>query len=208
MNKIIEVLQLLTESPIGMFSTVFSLLLIAAWLLIRFARKVTRLDLSQKHLEEGHKEILKRIDQLSADMRDGFRKVDIRFEKVDERFEKLEQKMDERFEKIEQKMDERFEKMDERFEKVDERFEKIEQKMDERFEKVDDRFESMDKKFDGKIENLSEKLDRNTEELRKDIANLRTDVRILQHDRHYTGVPVMKTKRYRPSNKRKAVASF
>ena len=190
MNKIIEVLQLLTESPIGMFSTVFSLLLIAAWLLIRFARKVTRLDLFQKHLEEGHKEILKRIDQLSADMRDGFRKVDIRFEKVDERFEKLEQKMDERFEKIEQKMDERFEKVD------------------ERFEKVDDRFESMDKKFDGKIENLSEKLDRNTEELRKDIANLRTDVRILQHDRHYTGVPVMKTKRYRPSNKRKAVASF
>ena len=183
MNKIIEVLQILTESPIGMFSTIFSLLLIAAWLLIRFARKVTRLDLSQKHLEEGHKEILKRIDQLSADMREGFRKVD-------ERFEKLEQKMDERFEK------------------VDERFEKIEQKMDERFEKVDDRFESMDKKFDRKIENLSEKLDRNTEELRKDIANLRTDVRILQHDRHNTAVSVMKTKKNRPSNKRKAVASF
>ena len=172
MNKIIEVLQTLTESPIGMFSTIFSLLLIAAWLLFRFARKVTRLDLSQKHLEEGHKEILKRIDQLSADMRDGFRKVDKRFEKVDERFEKLEQKMD------------------------------------ERFEKMDDRFESMDKKFDRKIENLSEKLDRNTEELRKDIANLRTDVRILQHDRHYTAVSVMKTKKSRPSNKRKAVASF
>lgn len=172
MNKIIEVLQILTESPIGMFSTIFSLLLIAAWLLFRFARKVTRLDLSQKHLEEGHKEILKRIDQLSADMRDGFREVDKRFEKVDERFEKLEQKMD------------------------------------ERFEKMDDRFESMDKKFDRKIENLSEKLDRNTEELRKDIANLRTDVRILQHDRHYTAVSVMKTKKNRPSNKRKAVASF
>ena len=172
MNKIIEVLQILTESPIGMFSTIFSLLLIAAWLLIRFARKVTHLDLSQKHLEEGHKEILKRIDQLSADMRDGFRKVDKRFEKVDERFEKLEQKMD------------------------------------ERFEKMDDRFESMDKKFDRKIENLSEKLDRNTEELRKDIANLRTDVRILQHDRHNTAVSVMKTKKNRPSNKRKAVASF
>ena len=172
MNKIIEVLQILTESPIGMFSTIFSLLLIAAWLLIRFARKVTRLDLSQKHLEEGHKEILKRIDQLSADMRDGFRKVDKRFEKVDERFEKLEQKMD------------------------------------KRFEKMDDRFESMDKKFDRKIENLSEKLDRNTEELRKDIANLRTDVRILQHDRHNTAVSVMKTKKSRPSNKRKAVASF
>jgi hypothetical protein len=165
MNKIIEVLQILTESPIGMFSTIFSLLLIAAWLLIRFARKVTRLDLSQKHLEEGHKEILKRIDRLSADMREGFRKVD-------------------------------------------ERFEKLEQKMDERFEKVDERFESMDKKFDRKIENLSEKLDRNTEELRKDNANLRTDVRILQHDRHYTAVSVMKTKKSRPSNKRKAVASF
>jgi len=165
MNKIIEVLQILTESPIGMFSTIFSLLLIAAWLLIRFARKVTRLDLSQKHLEEGHKEILKRIDRLSADMREGFRKVD-------------------------------------------ERFEKLEQKMDERFEKVDERFESMDKKFDRKIENLSEKLDRNTEELRKDNANLRTDVRILQHDRHYSAVSVMKTKKNRPSNKRKAVASF
>ena len=165
MNKIIEVLQILTESPIGMFSTIFSLLLIAAWLLIRFAKKVTRLDLSQKHLEEGHKEILKRIDRLSADMREGFRKVD-------------------------------------------ERFEKLEQKMDERFEKVDERFESMDKKFDRKIENLSEKLDRNTEELRKDIANLRTDVRILQHDRHNTAVSVMKTKKSRPSNKRKAVASF
>lgn len=165
MNKIIEVLQTLTESPIGMFSTVFSILLIATWLLIRFTRKVTRLDLSQKHLEEGHKEILKRIDQLSADMREGFRKVDERFEKVDERFEKLEQKMDERF-------------------------------------------ESMDKKFDRKIENLSEKLDRNTEELRKDNANLRTDVRILQHDRHSTAVSVMKTKKNRPSNKRKAVASF
>ena len=165
MNKIIEVLQLLTESPIGMFSAVFSILLIATWLLIRFTRKVTRLDLSQKHLEEGHKEILKRIDRLSADMREGFRKVDKRFEKVDERFEKLEQKMDERF-------------------------------------------ESMDKKFDRKIENLSEKLDRNTEELRKDNANLRTDVRILQHDRHYTAVSVMKTKKSRPSNKRKAVASF
>ena len=172
MNKIIEVLQTLAESPIGMFSTVFSILLIATWLLIRFTRKVTRLDLSQKHLEEGHKEILKRIDQLSADMRKGFRKVD------------------------------------ERFEKVDERFEKLEQKMDERFEKVAERFESMDKKFDRKIENLSEKLDRNTEELRKDNANLRTDVRILQHDRHYTAVSVMKTKKNRPSNKRKAVASF
>ena len=172
MNKIIEVLQTLTESPIGMFSTIFSLLLIAAWLLFRFARKVTRLDLSQKHLEEGHKEILKRIDQLSADMRDGFRKVDKRFEKVDERFEKLEQEMD------------------------------------DRFAKVDDRFEKMDKKFDRKLESLSEKLDRNTEELRKDIANLRTDVRILQHDRHYTAVSVMKTKKSRPSNKRKAVASF
>ena len=133
MNKIIEVLQILTESPIGMFSTIFSLLLIAAWLLIRFARKVTRLDLSQKHLEEGHKEILKRIDQLSADMREGFRKVD-------ERFEKLEQKMDERFEKIEQKMDERFEKVDDRFESMDKKFdgkiENLSEKLDRNTEEL------------------------------------------------------------------------
>ena len=129
MNKIIEVLQILTESPIGMFSTIFSLLLIAAWLLFRFARKVTRLDLSQKHLEEGHKEILKRIDQLSADMRDGFRKVDKRFEKVDERFEKLEQKMDERFEK----MDDRFESMDKKF---DRKIENLSEKLDRNTEEL------------------------------------------------------------------------
>lgn len=129
MNKIIEVLQTLTESPIGMFSTIFSLLLIAAWLLFRFARKVTRLDLSQKYLEEGHKEILKRIDQLSADMRDGFRKVDERFEKVDERFEKLEQKMDERFEK----MDDRFESMDKKF---DRKIENLSEKLDRNTEEL------------------------------------------------------------------------
>ena len=165
MNRIIDLLQFLTESPVGMFSTITGLFAIGIWLVIRFTRKLTSLELSQKHLGEGQKEIVKKIDQLSAEMHEGFRRVEERFKMVDERFEKLEQKMDERFEK-------------------------------------------MDKKFDHKIENLSEKLDRNTEEQRKDIANLRTGVRLLQHDRYSTNVTVLKSKKNRPSNKRKYVLSY
>ena len=183
MNRIIDLLQFLTESPVGMFSTITGFLAIGIWLIIRFTRKVTSLELSQKHLGEGQKEIVKKIDQLSSEMHEGFRRVDERFKMVDDRFEKLEQKMDVRFEK------------------VDERFEKLEQKMEERFEK-------MDKKFDQKIENLSEKLDRNTEEQRKDIANLRTGVRLLQHDRYSTNVTVLKSKKNRQSNKRKFVLNY
>ena len=190
MSTLFEFLKNFLLSPVGTFSTILSVLSIAAWLIVIGTRKVTRLELSQKHLEEGHKEVVKKIDQLSADMQEGFQKMEKRFEKVDERFEKMEQKMDERFEK------------------VDERFEKMEQKMDERFEKVDERFEKMDKKFDRKIELLSEKLDKNTEELRKDIAGLRTDVRILQHDRYHTKTSALRAKSYRQGNKKKAVAGF
>ena len=172
MSTLFEFLKNFLLSPVGTFSTILSVLSIAAWLIVIGTRKVTRLELSQKHLEEGHKEVVKKIDQLSADMQEGFQK------------------------------------MEKRFEKVDERFEKMEQKMDERLEKVDERFEKMDKKFDRKIELLSEKLDKNTEELRKDIAGLRTDVRILQHDRYHTKTSALRAKSYRQGNKKKAVAGF
>lgn len=59
MNRIIDLLQFLTESPAGMFSTITGIIVIGIWLIIRFARKMTSLELSQKHLGEGQKEIVK-----------------------------------------------------------------------------------------------------------------------------------------------------
>lgn len=194
MNTLVEFLKNFLLSPVGTFSTIASVLSIAAWLIVIATRKVTRLELSQKQLETGHKEVVKKIDQLSADMRDGFQRMEDRFEKVDEKFESLEQKMDERF----QKVDEKFENLEQR---MDEKFERLEQKMDKRIVK-------MDEKFDRKIESLSEKMDRNTEELRKDIANLRTDVRILQHDNHNAKSPASRTKSFRQGNRRRAAAGF
>jgi len=194
MNTLVEFLKNFLLSPVGTFSTIASVLSIAAWLIVIATRKVTRLELSQKQLETGHKEVVKKIDQLSADMRDGFQRMEDRFEKVDEKFESLEQKMDERF----QKVDEKFENLEQR---MDEKFERLEQKMDKRIVK-------MDEKFDRKIESLSEKLDRNTEELRKDIANLRTDVRILQHDNHNAKSPASRTKSFRQGNRRRVAAGF
>lgn len=201
MNTLVEFLKNFLLSPVGTFSTIASVLSIAAWLIVIATRKVTRLELSQKQLETGHKEVVKKIDQLSADMRDGFQRMEDRFEKVDEKF----QKVDEKFESLEQKMDERFQKVDEKFEnleqRMDEKFERLEQKMDKKIVKLDE-------KFDRKIESLSEKLDRNTEELRKDIANLRTDVRILQHDNHNAKSPASRTKSFRQGNRRRAAAGF
>lgn len=201
MNTLVEFLKNFLLSPVGTFSTIASVLSIAAWLIVIATRKVTRLELSQKQLETGHKEVVKKIDQLSADMRDGFQRMEDRFEKVDEKFLKV----DEKFESLEQKMDERFQKVNEKFEnleqRMDEKFERLEQKMDKRIVK-------MDEKFDRKIESLSEKLDRNTEELRKDIANLRTDVRILQHDNHNAKSPASRTKSFRQGNRRRAAAGF
>ncbi len=201
MNTLVEFLKNFLLSPVGTFSTIASVLSIAAWLIVVATRKVTRLELSQKQLETGHKEVVKKIDQLSADMRDGFQRMEDRFEKVDEKFLKV----DEKFESLEQKMDERFQKVDEKFEnleqRMDEKFERLEQKMDKRIVK-------MDEKFDRKIESLSEKMDRNTEELRKDIANLRTDVRILQHDNHNAKSPASRTKSFRQGNRRRVAAGF
>lgn len=129
MNRIIDLLQFLTESPAGMFSTITGIIVIGIWFIIRFARKMTSLELSQKHLGEGQKEIVKKIDQLSAEMHEGFRRVDERFKMVDDRFEKLEKKMDERFEKV----DERFEKMEGKF---DRKIETLSDKLDRNTEEL------------------------------------------------------------------------
>jgi hypothetical protein len=73
-----------------------------------------------------------RIDELAGGVRDGFVKVDGRFDKVDGRFNRV----DERFTEV----DERFDKVDERFAEVDERFDKVERDMEAGFARVDKRF--------------------------------------------------------------------
>ncbi len=75
MNTLVEFLKNFLLSSVGTFSTIASVLSIAAWLIVIATRKVTRLELSQKQLETGHKEVVKKIDQLSADMRDGFQRT-------------------------------------------------------------------------------------------------------------------------------------
>ena len=133
MNTLVEFLKNFLLSPVGTFSTIASVLSIAAWLIVIATRKVTRLELSQKQLETGHKEVVKKIDQLSADMRDGFQRMDERFQKVDEKIENLEQRMDEKFERLEQKMDKRIVKMDEKF---DRKIESLSEKMDRNTEEL------------------------------------------------------------------------
>ena len=133
MNTLVEYLKNFLLSPVGTFSTIASVLSIAAWLIVIATRKVTRLELSQKQLETDHKEVVKKIDQLSADMRDGFQRMDERFQKVDEKFENLEQRMDEKFERLEQKMDKRIVKMDEKF---DRKIESLSEKMDRNTEEL------------------------------------------------------------------------
>ncbi len=131
MSTLVEFLKNFLMSPVGTFSTIASFLGIVTWIVVAATRKVTKLEMSQKHLEQGHLNIVKKIDQLASDMRDGFQKMDERFEKVDERFGKMEQKMDKKFEKMEQKTDKRFEKMDRQFEKINERIGKVEEDISE-----------------------------------------------------------------------------
>lgn len=62
-----------------------------------------------------------RLDELNGRVKDGFAKVDERFEQVDERFVRLEGEMKEGFAKV----DERFDRIDERFEGTSKRFEQV-----------------------------------------------------------------------------------
>jgi hypothetical protein len=73
------------------------------------------------------------IKLLIVEMREGFKRVD-------ERFESVQLQMDKRFESLQIQMDQRFGAMDKRFES-------LQIQMDRRFESVDKRFEAIDKRF-------------------------------------------------------------
>jgi DNA repair exonuclease SbcCD ATPase subunit len=75
----------------------------------------------------------------SSDLRELIIEVREGFKRMDARFEDLLRYIDKRFEQIEK----RFEQIDKRFEQIDKRFEMVEK----RFEQVDKRFESIDARF-------------------------------------------------------------
>ena len=77
---------------------------------------------------------------IAETMKQGFERVDKRFEDVNARFEQV----DRRFED----MNTRFEQVDRRFEDVNARFEDMHREMDRRFEHVDKRFEDMHRGMD------------------------------------------------------------
>jgi archaellum component FlaC len=65
------------------------------------------------------------------------------------------------FDSSKKETNERFDSMDKRFDSMDKKFVSI----DKRFENIDKRLESMDKKFESKIDSLSDRLQKNTEDL-------------------------------------------
>ena len=72
---------------------------------------------------EFQQELIKmdgRFNQLLTELREGFRRMDQRFESADKRFESI----DKRFETIQQQMDRRFEASDNRFETLERHFDK------------------------------------------------------------------------------------
>lgn len=94
------------------------------------------------------------IKVLITEMREGFKRMDSRFEDLirymDKRFEEMRhytdkrlEQIDKRFEELLHYMDKRFEQVDKRFEQADKRFQDLLHYMDKRFEQVEARFSRM-----------------------------------------------------------------
>lgn len=101
----------------------------------RYIVLLTENIVRKENYEKDHNEIKSDIKTLAEIVKQGF-------ERMDKRFEDVFRYMDKRFEAV----DKRFEAVDKRFEAVDKRFEDIYRYMDKRFEAVDKRFEDMNKK--------------------------------------------------------------
>ncbi len=94
----------------------------------RYIVLLTENIVRKENYEKDHNEIKSDIKTLAEILKQGF------------------ERMDKRFEDVFRYMDKRFEAVDKRFEAVDKRFEDIYRYMDKRFEAVDKRFEDMNKK--------------------------------------------------------------
>lgn len=86
-----------------------------------FARLLERLEAQDRWTTTS-------IQDLRADMTEGFDQVDRRFEQVDQRFDQVDQRFDQVGQRFDQ-VDQRFEQVDRRFEQVDGRLGKMDQTM-------------------------------------------------------------------------------
>lgn len=106
---------------------------------------------------------------LRKSMREGF-------DRIDARFDKIEARTDSRFEKVETSADTRFDKIET---SADTRFEKFEASADTRFEKFEARFE----KFEASADARFDKMFRELSAIRADIVDLKVDVARLEGPR-------------------------
>jgi chromosome segregation ATPase len=65
------------------------------------------------------------LRELIIEMREGFRRVDARFEQIDKRFEDLIHYVDKRFEQIDKRFEDLIHYMDKRFDAIDARFNRL-----------------------------------------------------------------------------------
>lgn len=112
--------------------------------LISYLREEKYEDL-KRELRELGMEFLKEKEEfvrnadlklLIVEMREGFKRMEDRFEAMDKRFQELVHYVDKRFEAV-----------DKRFEAVDKRFQELIHYVDKRFEDVNKRFEEMHKRI-------------------------------------------------------------
>jgi hypothetical protein len=96
----------------------------------RYVRLLSENIVSKARHSEEFESLKSENREILTVIREGFKRMDERFEAVDKRFEIMQHSMDDRFEA------------------VDKRFEVMQHNMDKRFEAVDKRFEAVDKRFD------------------------------------------------------------
>jgi methyl-accepting chemotaxis protein len=137
---------------------------------IELRERMVRVEEALKHQLELMREGFARMDQrfeaselrhkeLREDMLARFEQMDKRFEQMDKRFEQLREDMLARFEQVDKRFEQLREDMLARFEQVDKRFEQVDKRfeqVDKRFEQVDKRFEQVDKRFESVQQDIRE----------------------------------------------------
>jgi len=91
----------------------------------RYVLLLTENVVKKENYERQQLEMRSDIRNLAELTRQGFARMDERFETVDRRFEAVQKQLDERFEAVQKQMDERFKAVDRHFEAVDRRFDEV-----------------------------------------------------------------------------------
>ena len=111
----------------------------------RYVVLLTSGCVEQESHQQQFSELTGSIREMLASMKEGFRRMDNRFEalqiQMDERFGSMQKQTDERFGSMQKQMDERFAAQELRFEDVNKRFDD----MNRRFDDMNKRFDSQHK---------------------------------------------------------------